>query len=304
MNMQMVISKTGLTKRMIRHYEEIGLIRPTRSQNNYREYSEAEVHRLLCIKALKSIGFGLEEITKILKEENLEEVLGNYLKSLLAQRQEAYLELKDHISTIKKLINTKNNVIPALFDRIASVQAPRVQIQETEGLTEFFKRNDAIAGGLKAADEFAKIAALGPESDFKILEVEYTSFASVFGRLTNSNFSLCSCPQIFAMLTLFTEAAERFDKAFHKVVWNQFTEFWSRVSIPLTLEFEAYSNDIQTAEGLFGYHDIAMVLKAENPRNDRFEIVVPGQPLVVLLRAHEGLTFSDGPPKISPIPKL
>ena len=43
MNIQNIVDITGLSKRMIRHYEELGLIKPHRNINNYREYSDSDL---------------------------------------------------------------------------------------------------------------------------------------------------------------------------------------------------------------------------------------------------------------------
>lgn len=82
MNIQAVSSKTDLTKRMIRHYEELGLIKPVRGENTYRDYSEDDINRLLCIRSLKEIGLSLESIGKILREENVEKILRQHLCEL------------------------------------------------------------------------------------------------------------------------------------------------------------------------------------------------------------------------------
>lgn len=52
---------------MIRHYEKIGLIpAPPRRGSGYRDYSEADVHRLRFIANARDLGFGTDEITALL----------------------------------------------------------------------------------------------------------------------------------------------------------------------------------------------------------------------------------------------
>lgn len=62
---------TGLTQRTIRYYEEIGLLPPTtRTNGDYRLYSEADVKRLAEIVRLKSLlGFSLSDIKQIIEGE-------------------------------------------------------------------------------------------------------------------------------------------------------------------------------------------------------------------------------------------
>jgi DNA-binding transcriptional MerR regulator len=66
-----VAEATGLTHRTIRYYEEMGLLPPpTRTQGDYRLYSESDVKRLSEIVRLKSLlGFSLSEIKEIVEGE-------------------------------------------------------------------------------------------------------------------------------------------------------------------------------------------------------------------------------------------
>src|SRR3546814_8977017 len=58
---------SGVSQRMIRHYEKIGLIPPPpRRDGGYRDYSEPDVHRLRFIANARDLGFPIEEIGKLL----------------------------------------------------------------------------------------------------------------------------------------------------------------------------------------------------------------------------------------------
>ncbi|MFI7153426.1 MerR family transcriptional regulator [Nonomuraea sp. NPDC050022] len=62
-----VATRTGLSLRTIRHYDEVGLVRPSaRSQGGFRLYTEADVARLMVIRRMKPLGFTLEEMGELL----------------------------------------------------------------------------------------------------------------------------------------------------------------------------------------------------------------------------------------------
>ena len=58
---------SGISAKMIRHYEEIGLIpRPGRTASGYRLYGEHDVHRLRFVRRARDLGFSMDEIGKLL----------------------------------------------------------------------------------------------------------------------------------------------------------------------------------------------------------------------------------------------
>ena len=67
MNIGGAAAASGVSQRMIRHYEKIGLIPPPpRRDGGYRDYSDADVHRLRFIANARDLGFPIEEIRKLL----------------------------------------------------------------------------------------------------------------------------------------------------------------------------------------------------------------------------------------------
>ncbi|MEH0420593.1 MerR family transcriptional regulator [Streptomyces sp. B21-083] len=62
-----VASRTELSLRTIRHYEEAGLVAPSaRSQGGFRLYTETDVARLMVIRRMKPLGFTLDQMRDLL----------------------------------------------------------------------------------------------------------------------------------------------------------------------------------------------------------------------------------------------
>lgn len=67
MNIGAASRASGVSARMIRHYETIALIPPPpRRESGYRDYSEPDVHRLRFIANARDLGFPIEEIGELL----------------------------------------------------------------------------------------------------------------------------------------------------------------------------------------------------------------------------------------------
>ncbi len=92
-----VADRVGLSLRTIRHYEEVGLVIPSgRSGGGYRQYSDADIDRLMQVKAMKPLGFSLEESTELLAA--LHAVVSGTASSLQLRRLEEFAERAESAS--------------------------------------------------------------------------------------------------------------------------------------------------------------------------------------------------------------
>lgn len=67
MNIGQAAKATGVSAKMIRYYDEIGLVQPaSRTESNYREYDARQINELRFIRRGRGLGFSMAEITHLL----------------------------------------------------------------------------------------------------------------------------------------------------------------------------------------------------------------------------------------------
>lgn len=66
MNIGDVAEASGLPPKTIRYYEDIGLVRPARSENGYRDFSDRDAHMLAFLGRARSLGFSIEDCRTLL----------------------------------------------------------------------------------------------------------------------------------------------------------------------------------------------------------------------------------------------
>lgn len=96
-----VARASGVSVRMLRHYDKIGLLPAFMRDNGYRAYGQEDLERLQEILTYRAMDFGLAEIAELLGE-------GNRIERL--QRQQERLQgklaaLRDVLETVEKAID-------------------------------------------------------------------------------------------------------------------------------------------------------------------------------------------------------
>ncbi|MBW8777793.1 MAG: Cu(I)-responsive transcriptional regulator [Burkholderiales bacterium] len=68
MNIGEAAARSGVSAKMIRHYETLGLLpRVERTDSGYRQYGDREVHTLKFIRRSRDLGFSMAEIAELLQ---------------------------------------------------------------------------------------------------------------------------------------------------------------------------------------------------------------------------------------------
>jgi DNA-binding transcriptional MerR regulator len=131
-----VAARTGLTKRTLRYYEEIGMLAPpARTEGNYRLYSAAEVARLERIAQLKAaLGLTLAELTDLLRlEDERMDVRTSFHEAQssaarLEQLDRAETVVREQLALVERKLRTLNEMRTTLTDRLARYAALRADI--------------------------------------------------------------------------------------------------------------------------------------------------------------------------------
>ncbi len=131
-----VAKQTGLTKRTVRFYEEIGLIDPPqRSEGGIRLYTQADVERLKKISDAKEVlGFSLQELQQFLKiSESIERHRQGYRASPDKTGQMSELkQMAEALEEQLRMLKRKIDKMLGFQQEIESLYAKAMQLLEND----------------------------------------------------------------------------------------------------------------------------------------------------------------------------
>lgn len=108
MNISDVAELSGLPAKTIRYYEEIGLVRPARCDNGYRDFGDSDVHKLTFLARARSLGFSIEDCRALI--------------ALYEDRDRASADVKhvaeDHLASIDRKIRELQAMHATLNDLV------------------------------------------------------------------------------------------------------------------------------------------------------------------------------------------
>jgi DNA-binding transcriptional MerR regulator len=114
--------RTGVSRRLLRYYEEQGLIAPGRSLNGYREYGEPHVHVVEQITGLLDAGLPTRIIAQLLpcldKSESV--YVPDVTPEMIATLRREHARLTDRIECLTR----NRDAIADYVDKVLSVKRP------------------------------------------------------------------------------------------------------------------------------------------------------------------------------------
>ncbi|MCZ9355387.1 MerR family transcriptional regulator [Streptomyces mutabilis] len=157
-----VATRTELSLRTIRHYEEAGLVIPSaRSQGGFRLYTETDVARLMVIRRMKPLGFTLEQMRDLLdatdrldgddaldsgEREALLERVRTYQQAAAEQVEKLRVQLsraEDFATTLSARL--ERDTSPARVHASVGQEDEPHQVAETEGARAGFAAGERFA---------------------------------------------------------------------------------------------------------------------------------------------------------------
>lgn len=98
-----VANHTGVSARMLRHWESLGLVDPEVRSTGYRDYSTQDIQRIFHIEGLRSLGLSLKQIAAALQDPGFTpESLVNELIESTEERLRQEHELLDRLIAVRQ----------------------------------------------------------------------------------------------------------------------------------------------------------------------------------------------------------
>lgn len=100
MNIGSAAIESGLPVKTIRYYEDIGLVKPARAANGYRDFDEAQISRLRLLAQARLMGFSLDECRTLLE---LEADPDRHSRDVRALAEQNLATVRDRIARLQAL---------------------------------------------------------------------------------------------------------------------------------------------------------------------------------------------------------
>jgi len=148
MNIGEASKASGVTRKMIRYYESIGLVgNITRKVNGYRAYTESDIQMLAFIRRGRHLGFSIEQIQVLIALWRDKQRSSSEVKAIaerhLAELQVKLQELRSMQRTLEHLLSCcagdDRPDCPIIDDLAASTAIPD-QLKHVRRITDLYRR--------------------------------------------------------------------------------------------------------------------------------------------------------------------
>ena len=234
----------GVTVRTLHHYDNIGLLKPSRrADNGYREYNYRQLVKLQQILIYKALDFGTDSIKELLgqKDDELLTTLDDQ-KSLLVERIEQLNTMIGGIDLSMKNLKSKKN-LESIFESI-----PKSKLEEWH---EVAKKRE---GDKKYEQHIQRFANLTENQVLEIKKRSQSINIEILGTL-NKDISSTEVQEVVEKFWKFMEFSQSIlDQKEQKLNLDKFTKLAQElVDVPERREaFDIY------AEGLAEHFSRAM----------------------------------------------
>ena len=142
-SIQQIARLAGTTSRTLRHYDDIGLLAPTRTGGNgYRYYGDAALVRLQRILLLRELGLGLPQIAEALERDGSEvPALEAHLAWLRQEQERLARQIASVESTITALRGEESLVAENMFDGFDHTQY-KDEVEQRWGADAYAKSDE------------------------------------------------------------------------------------------------------------------------------------------------------------------
>ena len=154
-SVQQIARNAGTTSRTLRHYDDIGLLKPSRTgDNGYRFYDQASLVRLQRILLLRDLGLGLPAIAEVLDHEpEAEKALGRHLDWLRQEQGRLARQIASVRQTMETLKEGGQIMAEQMFDGFDHTRY-KDEVEDRWG-KEAYANSDAWWRGMGAAEKEA-----------------------------------------------------------------------------------------------------------------------------------------------------
>lgn len=154
-SVQQIAKMTGTTGRTLRHYDDVGLLKPSRTgRNGYRYYDQESLVRLQRILLLRDLGLGLPAIAGVLgNEEHAGRALGRHLEWLQQEQDRLGRQISSVRHTIEALQAGGTIMAEKMFDGFDQSQY-REEVEQRWG-KDAYAKSDAWWRGLGTVEKAA-----------------------------------------------------------------------------------------------------------------------------------------------------